>query len=344
MSPTAAVVGAGVAGAGVAYALRNEPVDVTVFEASGDVCGRAPTRRTENCTYEYGANYLKADDERVTRLVTEELSTDGLIDVREPVWTFDGSGAISERRDEDERKWTYEGGLTQLATRLFGASDAVVHRHTRVDRLERGDASWRVLDADGDDRGTYDAIVLTPPAPQTADLLGRAAWEHVDRRTLREAVASVPFRTVISVVCHYAFELDRPYYALVNEDRDHDVGWVAREECKPGYVPDGESLLLVQLSPDWSAEHYHDPAPSVVDAAVEKTAALLGDDRLLDPDWTDHQHWRYALPNGGPAVGSLDAAADHDLFFAGDWVAGEARLHAAVRSGLETGEALSRAL
>ncbi|MEF8973977.1 MAG: NAD/FAD-dependent oxidoreductase, partial [Haloarcula sp.] len=34
-------------------------------------------------------------------------------------------------------------------------------------------------------------------------------------------------------------------------------------------------------------------------------------------------------------------AAEHDLHFAGDWVAGEGRLHAAIRNGLETGEAIA---
>lgn len=344
MSPTAAVVGAGAAGAAAAYALRDRPLDVTVFEKSGGICGRAATRRASNCTYEYGANYLETEDERVTEIVTEELSTDGLVDVTEPVWTFDGDGAISEGDSGDEHKWTYESGLTQLAKQLFAATDATVHRHTNVETLERDDETWRVVDAEGDDRGTFDGVILTPPAPQTADLLGQAAWEHADCRDLRKSIAQVPFRTVISVVLHYPFDLDLPYYALVNEDESHDVGWVAREECKPGHVPDGESLLLVQMSPDWSAEYYHEPVPSIRDAAAEKTAALLDDERIDTPDWTDHQHWRYALPNGGPAVGSLDEATEHDLFFAGDWVAGDARLHAAVRSGLETGKAVGEHL
>lgn len=344
MSSTVAVVGAGAAGAATAYALRNRPVDVTVFEKSSGVCGRAATRRASDCTYEYGANYLKSNDDRVTEIVTEELSTDGLVDVAEPVWTFDGGGTVTEGHSGDDHKWTYESGLTQLAKRLFGATEATVHQHTHVETLERDDETWRVLDADGDDWGTFDAVVLTPPAPQTADLLGQAAWEHTHCRNLRKLIAQVPYRTILSVVLHYPFELDRPYYALVNEDESHHVGWVAREECKRGHVPDGESLLLVQMSPDWSAEYYHEPVPSVVDAAAEKTAALLNDERLIEPDWTDRHHWRYALPNGGPAVGALDDATDHDMFFTGDWVAGDARLHAALRSGLDTGAAIEEYL
>jgi len=101
MSSTVAVVGAGAAGAAAAYALRDTPVDVTVFEKSGGVCGRAATRRANDCTYEYGANYLKSDDERVNELVTEELPTEGLVDVTGPVWTFDDDGEVSEGDDTD---------------------------------------------------------------------------------------------------------------------------------------------------------------------------------------------------------------------------------------------------
>ncbi|WP_225334446.1 NAD(P)/FAD-dependent oxidoreductase [Halomicrobium urmianum] len=361
MTATVAVVGAGAAGAAAAYALRDEPVDVTVFEKSGGLCGRAATRRRGDCTYEYGANYLTSDDERVTELVTEALPTDGLVDVTEPVWTFDAAGEISEGDRGDGHKWTYEDGITQLAKRLFAATDATVHRNTRVATLASADGGWTVEDAveqsstsprssssredaDVTDHGHFDAALLTPPAPQSADLLGQARWDHVDCRRLRESIASVPYRAVVSAVLHYDFELDLPYYALVNADRDHDVGWVGREECKPGHVPDGEALLLVQMAPDWSAERFHDPEDEVVADAAEATAALLSDDRLADPDWTDYQGWRYALPDEGVSDDAIEMAADHDLFLAGDWVAGEARLHAAIRNGLETGERIAEAL
>ncbi|WP_226023524.1 NAD(P)/FAD-dependent oxidoreductase [Halomicrobium salinisoli] len=344
MTATVAVVGAGAAGAAAAYALRDEPVDVTVFEKSGGLCGRAATRRRGDCTYEYGANYLTDDDERVTELVTEALPSEGLVDVTEPVWTFDAAGEISEGDGGDGRKWTYEEGITQLAKRLFAETDATVHRDTRVATLASADGGWTVTDSSGTDHGHFDAALLTPPAPQSADLLGQAEWDHVDCRRLRESVASVPYRAILSAVLHYDFALDLPYYALVNVDEDHDVGWIGREECKPGHVPDGESLLLVQMAPEWSAERYHDDEDAVVDDAVAATAALLSDDRLADPDWTDYQGWRYALPDEGVSDEAIELAADHDLFLAGDWVAGEARLHAAIRNGLETGERIAAAL
>ncbi|MDS0276395.1 FAD-dependent oxidoreductase [Halomicroarcula sp. S1AR25-4] len=336
-----AVVGAGAAGAAATYALRDAPVDVTVFEKSRGVCGRAATRRKDDCTYEYGANYLKDADDRVTELVTEALPSDGLVDVEAPIYTFERTGGIDEGREADERKWTYEAGITQLAKRLFAETDATVHNGVRVETLDRADDGWRIVDDEETDRGEFDAVLLTPPAPQTADLLGQARWDHDDCRDFRQAIASVPYRTVVTGVFHYPFELDVPWYGAVNTDKDHDVGWVAREECKDGHVPDGESLLVVQMNEPWSVANYDERPDQMLSAIAERTAHLLDDDRLTDPDWTDYQHWRYAQPEATVDHEALRGATDHDLYFAGDWVADEPRLHAAVRSGLETGEAIA---
>ena len=96
MGQQVAVVGAGAAGTAAAYALRESNAEVTIFEKSGGVCGRAATRRQEGCVYEYGANYLTADDERVNDLVTKQLPSDGLVEIDAPVWTFDGDGEIEQ--------------------------------------------------------------------------------------------------------------------------------------------------------------------------------------------------------------------------------------------------------
>ena len=344
--PEIGIVGAGAASAAAAYVLDEAApdADVTVLEKSGGVCGRAATRRHGDLTYDYGANYLKSDDERVVELVTERLDDGGLVDVTDPVYTFDGDGEVSPGRDADDHKWSYRQGLTQIAKRLFGETDATVHRRTRVETLRRGDGTWTCIDADGETYGPFDGLLLNPPAPQTAELLRDAEWEADVRDTLVDAVADVPYRSIWTAVLHYEFAVDRPYYALVNTDDAHEVGWLSREECKPGHVPDGETLLIVQASPEWSTARYDDdPAENVADLAAH-AAEVVGDDRLADPDWTDHQGWRYALPDEGVLHGPVQSAEAHDLYCLGDWVAGEARLHAALANGLDTGERVAYAL
>ncbi len=340
-----AIVGAGAAGAAAAYALRESGDRVTVFEKSRGVTGRAATRRRDDCRYDHGANYVKSDDERVNDLLTSVLDTEGLVDVEEPVYAFEADGTISEGRDADEHKWTYMEGITQLGKRLFAVADATVERATRVGDVthdrEDGADRWTLTDADGEGLGTFDVLLLTPPAPQTADLLATTSWDDDRRRAVHDAVASVEYVSIVTAVLHYPFTTDYPWYAAVNTDKDHAVGWLSREECKDGHVPDGESLLIAQMGQSWSAERIDDDPEEVVREATDHITELLDDDRFADPDWTDYQGWRYAQPKAGIEGDAHRVCEDAGLYFAGDWVAGEGRVHAALENGLTVGERIA---
>ncbi|WP_336024928.1 NAD(P)/FAD-dependent oxidoreductase [Halobellus salinisoli] len=362
-SPTrVGIVGAGAAGVGAAYALRETDAEVTIFEKSGGVCGRAATRRKHGCHYDHGANYVQATDDRTADLL-ERLGRSGLVEIDEPVWTFDAAGTVAPGDDRESRKYTWTAGITQLAKRLLARTDATVHRRTRIAEIHvDGDADprvWSLVAADGDVHGPFDVVLLTPPAPQTAALLRATAWDDPRRERLAAAVDAVPYRTIRTVVLHYPFRETYPWYGLVNTDREHAIGWLSREECKRGHVPDGESLLVVQMSPEWSRRRYDDPLSAVVDDVADRVATLIEDDRYRDPDWTDDQGWRYALPDDAAdespiddaadespiddvaTESLLDEAADAGLCVAGDWVAGEGRVPAALWNGYETGERIA---
>ncbi|WP_418286796.1 NAD(P)/FAD-dependent oxidoreductase [Halorubrum sp. DTA46] len=337
------IVGAGAGGVAAAFVVADAApdADVTIFEKSGGLCGRAATRRHEDLTYDYGANYLKSDDERVVELVTETLDSDGLVDVTEPIYAFEADDEVSPGRDADDHKWSYRQGLTQIAKRLLARTDATVHRWTRIEtirRLDDAEARWELDDADGETWGPFDALLVNPPAPQTVDLLRDAEWDAPLRETLVDAIGDVEYRTVWTAVLHYPFGIDVPYYGLVNTDKEHPVGWISREECKPGHVPAGETLLVVQANHEWSVAHYDDDPAANVAALADHAAAIMGDERLADPDWTDHQGWRYAQPEAGVDRGPIDSAREEGLYLLGDWVAGEGRLHAALANGLDVGE------
>jgi renalase len=336
------LVGAGVAGAAATFLLdRTVPqADLTVLEQSSVVSGRAVTSRRGDVTYDYGANYVNSDDKRVNELLTETVDADGLVDVTEPIYVFDETGTVSPGREPSGHKWTYRTGLSGLAKRFLEPTDATVELDTRVSKLVRdsGTESWLVMDAEGGEWGPFDGLVVNPPAPETARLLRKANWDSEVREVVIEALDDVEFRALWSAVLHYPFELDRPYYALVNTDKEHEVGWIAREECKPGHVPGGESVLVVQASPEWSSTHYGDAPTANADELATFTAEIMDDDRLTDPDWTDFGRWRYALPDEGVASAPVQRAWDHGLYPVGDWVAGEARLHAAIRNGLNVAE------
>lgn len=362
------IIGAGLAGVGVAHALAGgdalaaaapeavppeEDVRVTILEKSRGVGGRAATRRREGTTYYYdhGANYVKEADDRTVRLI-HELGEDGLVGFREPVWPFDGEGGVSESDREPETKYTWETGITQFAKRLLAETDAEVRHSTRAAGLSGAAGAWTVRDTDGETHGPFDAVVCTPPAPQTAQLVaetnatdGSVADETTS--ALSDRLSELPFRTTRTVIAGYERRLDRPWYALVNTDGDHAVGWLAREECKTGHVPDGETMLILQMAPAYSERTYDDPIETVGPDAAERAAELVGESWLADPAWLDDQGWRYAQPDAS-LVGSAerDELASAGVFLAGDWLVpdGKGRVHEAYWQGVGVAERVSDAV
>jgi renalase len=343
MSERVAIVGTGVAACGVAHVLDDTDREVVLFDKARGVSGRAATRRKHGCRYDHGANYVKPGDDDAFSEVLASFGADGMHDIEESVWVHDADGEIEAGRDSDARKWTYEAGITQFAKRVLDGTDATVHLETRIDELARAtggdDGTWSLADADGQTHDGFDSVVLTPPAPQTAALVGATDWADDRLARVHAAVDAVDYRTVLTLVLHYDFREDYPWYALVDPDHAHPVGWLSREECKPGHVPDGESLLVAQMSPDWSVEHYDDDTETAASDAAALVADLLDDDRYRDPDWVDSQGWRYALPEDA-ASDDVQAAEDAGLYCAGDWIVGDGRVHRAFENGRTVGDRL----
>jgi len=330
--PRVGVVGGGISGAAAAYGLRDRAIDVTMYEATDALGGRMVTRGRGGCTYDYGANFLKADDERIEGLLSEAIGDD-LVAVEGGVRVFDGNGTIREGRENQAPKYTTERGVRGIVTALARESGAAIETNTRVGHIDRRADGWR-LSTTGGREGEVDALVLALQAGDAASLLADADWGHQLRDDLMVAAERVPHRPVDSVVCHYPFAVERPFYALVSADDEHDVGWLSREECKPGHVPEGESLLIVQLNPLWTSSNPDADAAEIEAVARHGARDLLAEERLLEPDWTDHARWTAAVPDHGIDPGLVERAVRHDLGVAGDWVAGLGRTYAALRTGL----------
>ncbi|GAB3687683.1 NAD(P)/FAD-dependent oxidoreductase [Salinarchaeum chitinilyticum] len=346
MTDRVAIVGAGAAGAATAYGLRGANADVTVFERRSEAGGRAATRRRRDCVYDVGANYLSVESDRVQSLVDGPLA-DALVAVDGDVWTVDAEGEIAPGRDADDPKLTGRAGVAAIAEELLERAGTTPVWNTDVVGVQQSDAgNWAIqtgpnesipADADGRARSsTFDHVVLTPPAPATAELL----LEVPVADGLREAARSIEYRPITTVAAAYDHRVEWPYYALVDTSKSRALGWVAREECKPDHVPAGESLLILQASPEWSRTHRRTAAPAVAEAATDLVAALVDDPRLATPEWTDVVRWRHALTDDGLAPGVRSEPAAAGLHVAGDWVEGTARIDAALRSGLETAERL----
>jgi predicted NAD/FAD-dependent oxidoreductase len=341
------IIGAGASGLAAAWALRRTPIDVTIFEKSRGYSGRAATRRREETRYDHGANYIKPTNDRVDALLTEHLPTDELEDIGNDIWTFDRRGTVSagDPASNAAPKWTYRRGIHTVGKLLAAEAEATVHLETRVASVEATDDRWEVVDTDAARWGPFDAVLLTPPAPQTADLIRASVMPSDLRATLIEGCDAAAYTSQFSFILAYDRLLSRPegVYAFVNTDKEHPIAWMSFEDDKPGHVPDGASVLVVQMAPDWTTARLN-LSPDAMLPDVIRLAGDVLDEPLASPAWTDAQRWRYALPTQAADTDTLAEGIPHGLFFAGDAIAGKGRVGEALETGLAVAERIQNTL
>jgi renalase len=370
-----AIIGAGAAGLAAARALRQRRPDIriTVFEKSRGLGGRAATRRRDGFIFDHGAQFFRTPTPELERLVRHDLPADALRDIGLPVWAFDAAGRIAEGDPSQnaEPAWTYADGISRLGKLLGEGLD--VRRETRIAQVEDArpltkDESkpphtralaapaeaafddrpssivprrWSLLDTAGQAHGPFDALLLTPPAPQTADLLAASALDEALKAPLLAELRQARYRRCLSLTLAYDRPIARPFYALVNTDRAHPIAWLGLEHAKgPERCPPGHSLLLIQMAPAFSEAHWDAPVESLAPLTAGLAGALLGED-LGAPLWADRQGWRYALPDSGADFETLNANGA-GLYFAGDYTAGQGRVHLAIASGWRAAEWIAR--
>lgn len=329
-----AIIGAGVAGLAAAHTLRQTRPDIaiTVFEKSRGVGGRAATRRANGAVFDHGAQYVKAPTPELAALLQHTLAHDTLVDIGLPVWTFDRTGTIAagDPAQNDEHKWTYSDGLTRLAKEL--SRDLTLRLGTRLGRIVLADNRYTLYDDQESALSSVDAILFTPPAPQTAALIAASTLPDAAQTAIGAELANARYRPCLTLTLGYDAVLrDRPFYALVNSDKQHPVSWLAYEHRKPGRTIGDQHVLIAQMAPAWSDERWHDAEPLLAEQINGILSELL-DEPLPAPRWTNRQGWRYALPDAGADFDVLNSAQP-GLFFAGDATAGQGRVHRAIEEG-----------
>jgi predicted NAD/FAD-dependent oxidoreductase len=168
-----AIVGAGVAGLAAALRLTEAGEEVVVYEKSRGLSGRAATRTKEGCRYDFGANYFKVGCNEVAKLVFETLPTEGLTRIVGDILAFDRDGKISPADPERNAgaRWNYRDGISTLGKRLAAKGGFTIVNEVCVTGLKRAGGCWQLEDGSGKPLGDFDRVLLTPPAPQAADLL-----------------------------------------------------------------------------------------------------------------------------------------------------------------------------
>jgi predicted NAD/FAD-dependent oxidoreductase len=334
------------AGLGAARALTAAGHQVVIYEKSQSIGGRMATRRIEGCIVDHGAQNLKPGGSELADVMLHQLPTEDLIRIEMPVCLYRNDGQIlpSDPEREAEPKFAYRNGLTTLPKLLaqqLPAERTTFHHETRIYRLSETEDGVTLYDEHHTEVGRADAVIVTAPAPQAADLLDhsalylRSSAEALDRiRALR----NVEYGACLSVLLGYSPPIPAPpAYALLAEDRANPLLWLAFEQVKAlERAPNGEAVLVAQLGPFFSRMCYLEEDPLVIGRALNELKLLFGM-QYDQPTWAQVKRWKYSQPNGMVYFFEVNwPEMSSSVIISGDALRPEnGRVHQAYASGLE---------
>lgn len=286
-----AVVGAGLAGIAAARTAAAAGHQVVVFEKSRGIGGRVASRRVEGTVVDHGspAIWVEPGSALAADLATAEVP--GLHRVPEGIAAAAGASAP----------------LKALA------ADLDIRRAVRLRALRPTAAGYELADEQGNSHGTADAVVVSAPGPQAADLLAESG-EAPERVA---AVRALPYLPAVMVLAGVRCPVPE---GPTDPAEDGPVALVRGETGKGRPPVEGVHALVARLTDQHAAALLDASDEDVLGVALPALARLLGDE-AADPAWVQVKRWRFAVPVGtlAPAVA---APAGNRIVLAGETVAG----------------------
>jgi predicted NAD/FAD-dependent oxidoreductase len=294
-----AIIGAGLAGATLAYELNEaEGFEVTIFEKSRGVGGRMSTRHGDSHEYDHGAQFFTARTESFAAFV-QDMAAAGQIEQWQPKVV-----TLALKKKPYDRIWfephyVSTPRMNSLCKHLIG--EQTVKRRVRITGVETSGDGQRLVDDQGEMHGTFDWVISTAPAEQTMAIMPEAEQD----------LSSIEFDPCFAVMIPWDLSLPNWHAAKVKES---SIDWLCFNHQKPGRTSKASLLLL--STGDWARENYND-----VDSA--KQSLLFDLNELLDCDISDAaiHRWRYARTR--KSLGQVYwQDTENQISACGDWCLG----------------------
>jgi renalase len=318
-----AIIGAGLSGLAAARTLAAAGVQAVVYEKNDKVGGRIDSLRLGDFIFDTGATNLAPRGRELEKVMLEELDTSDLIAIETPI-LMHASLRVSHGGSRDKvARYTYRPGNDQLPKMLAEGLD--VRLGQPVEDLERLKDGVRV---EGEE---YDALILTPPIPVAIELLTKLGESR--------ALSNTYYRACISVSLGYAMPpATTAYHALLDPEQRHHITWLSLESVKcPGRAPDGQTAMVVQLSPDFSLRNLEAEDQRVLEATLYYVARLYGQE-WAEPVVAHVTRWRHSQPEMAAMFDSANRGASR-IIVSGDGVLG-ARAEYAYEAGVRAAQRL----
>ncbi len=271
------------------------------------------TRPLRESLLDYGAQFFTVRDIRFQEAVDQWESSDWVAP-----WFIDGGHA----------RYKAVGGMNTLARHLAKPFD--LRTETTVESVEPSGQGWRIITG-AEEHFRADALLLTPPAPQSLALLTGCA--HRLPSEITSALKSIEFDPCFSLLATVDGTSRVPAPGYVRPDQG-PLEWIADNTQKG--ISMGEAALTIHARADFSGQFFDTPPDCVASLLLEAAEPWLGGEvtaRRL-------HRWKYSRPVSASGPMCLYSRQPAGIAFAGDAFGG-ARVEGAFLSGLAAAEKIA---
>jgi len=238
-----AVIGAGMSGMACANLLAKHGFKVTVYEKEKELGGRASIYQDRQGSYDHGCQYFTVRDKRFKQFV-DALVIQKAVNVW-PARVASCLHGVVHPVEDDAVLYVGVPGMNAIAQNLSTGVD--VRPDTIVSIIKKGVQGWKLTA--GGKRETFDMVVVSAPAEQTAQMLLKSC------PVISAEAARVKTRPCLSVTVGFDHVLN------VSFDAAHfnscPVMWSSNNRTKPGRSHN--EIWTIQATTKWSEEHYSSP-------------------------------------------------------------------------------------
>ena len=323
-SKTVLVVGAGISGLLSASVLKENGINVTVVDKGRGAGGRMSTRRIDldgTCAYfDHGAQYFTVSDARFAKYVERWLAL-GIIK------PFDETLIRENGEPEWSEEIRYIGATGMNAATKYLADSLRVSFSERIDKLTFN-GHW-IAETDKGNTFTADALVLSPPVPQSLELLAKS---NIPIPPDSEAeLKSIDYYSCITVML--LFEGDEPILPACGIwFQGEPIAW-ACDNFRKGISP--VPTLTIQAGPMFSTEHWQSSDETIVDAMLQPLNTWIHTPLKL----SQVHRWRYSFAKSVLDKPFVMVESPAPLVFVGDGFVAP-RVEGAAVSGISAANAL----
>ena len=314
-----AIIGAGLSGMVVARELR-ECSEIIIFEKSRGVGGRMATRYNEDFEFDHGAQFFTARSLAFKEYL-QPLIDCGVAAAWHARFAELDRDKIAATRDWDDTYPHYVGAPRMNAIGQYLADGLTIQRETTVARLDRTADGWSLAGTNGKVLGTFDWVISSMPAAQTA------ALAPVDS-SLRHVAENKRMRSCFALMLGFAQPLSLPWQAALV--RGADISWVSVNSSKPGRPE--QFTLVVHSTNAYADAHIDEDLEVVREHLLGDISRVVGIDSRT-ADFCQLQRWRYANADRQEGAAFFVDPGSR-LAACGDWFR-RGRVEAAFTSGFE---------